>query len=181
MADSPNPCKNPLVWLLIAMLGLWGCQAKTTETVPPLKLSLAVAPAPYSGLIAVADEMGYFREAGLEVSIEDYPSGKDALEAVCRGDAQAATTSDLAFSAKAQTRSIIARKWNFDPAFLVECWPRTRLNVIFNQSIVISLQNDIHWLMKKSGKSKDSPPDVLMYLHTGVLDKVAPDLVTIYR
>jgi ABC-type nitrate/sulfonate/bicarbonate transport system substrate-binding protein len=322
------------VLLLLVILFSWGCQPgeeKTPEG-PPLKLSLAVSPATYSGLIAIADEKGYFKEAGLEVSLDLHTSGIEALEALCRGEAQAATASDIAFSAKVldepsirvlasigttvgsqivarrdrniqkpsdlrgkrvgftsgtvsdyflyaflltenispkditavdipagrqveaivngdvdavsafdmfafgaserlgenalswdsqnnlayhwflaakesltrspeplkrllkalikaedfalanekDAMSIIARKWGFNPTFVRESWPRTRLNVSFSQSIITSLRNYTKWQMSSAGKSED-PPEVLNYLHTGALDEVAPRLVTIFR
>lgn len=89
--------------LFIILFALYGCQPEAGQLSggPPLKLSLAVSPATYSALVAIADEKGFFREAGLEVSMNLYPSGKMALEAVCRKEAQAATVADIAFSAKA--------------------------------------------------------------------------------
>jgi hypothetical protein len=54
------------------------------------------------------------------------------------------------------------------------------LNVSFNQSIVISLQNYAVWQRQKESKEPE-PPDVLNYLYTGILDAVAPGKVTIFR
>jgi ABC-type nitrate/sulfonate/bicarbonate transport system substrate-binding protein len=78
-----------------------GCPSRTEPPGPQLELSLGVRSAPYSGLIAVADEKGYFTEAGLEVDLKLYPSGRAALEAVCSGEIQVATVADIAFAAKA--------------------------------------------------------------------------------
>lgn len=91
-------------WLLFCLLTVtlfpWVRQALAQETPggPPLKLALAVAPAACSGLIAVADEAGFFKAAGLEVSMDPHPSGRKALEALYRGDARAATVTDVAFA-----------------------------------------------------------------------------------
>lgn len=81
---------------------LYGCQDGIDRgpAGAPLKLSLALSPATYSALIAVADENGYFEKAGLDLSIDLYPSGKEALEALCRGEAMVATAADIAFSAQ---------------------------------------------------------------------------------
>jgi ABC-type nitrate/sulfonate/bicarbonate transport system substrate-binding protein len=81
---------------------------------------------------------------------------------------------------EAETKSVLVRRWGFDPDFLSESWPTTRLNVSFNQSIVISLQNYAVWQRQKESKEPE-PPDVLNYLHTGILDAVAPGKVTIFR
>ena len=66
----------------------------------PLKLTLALQAAPWSGLIAVAEEKGFFKEAGIEVKLNLYPSGLDSLKAMQRGEAQMATVADIAFAAK---------------------------------------------------------------------------------
>jgi len=65
------------VLLLFVILASWGCQSgvERVPAGPPIKLSLAVSPATYSGLIAIADEKGYFKDAGLEVSQSLHPSG----------------------------------------------------------------------------------------------------------
>lgn len=62
------------------------------------ELILAVQPAPYSGLIAVADEKRFFEKTGLEVKVKEYSSGLEALRAVVRGEAQVATVADIAFA-----------------------------------------------------------------------------------
>ncbi|RJR40920.1 MAG: ABC transporter substrate-binding protein [Desulfobacteraceae bacterium] len=67
---------------------------------PTLKLTLALQPSPTSGLIAIADERGFFKNRGVEVKIGLYPSGLDSLKAVMRGEAQLATVADIAFAGK---------------------------------------------------------------------------------
>jgi hypothetical protein len=79
-----------------------------------------------------------------------------------------------------ETRKILVRKWGFDPEYLRQSWPGYRLNVSFSQSIVSSIQNYARWQMNK-GKTPGKPPDVLNFLHTGILDEAAPRLVTIFR
>jgi len=334
MTNSPHKSKMVKALLLIVVLIAWGCQNSEHRTPegPPVKLSLAVSPAVYSGLIAIADDKGYFKDAALDLSMDLYPSGREALEAVCRGEAQAATVADIAFSTMAleepsirvlasigttigsrivarkdrniespfdlrgkrvgfssgtvsdyflyaflvteniplqdvtavdipparqveslvnghvdavsafeifafeaekrlgknavswdsqnnmayhwllatnesltrspeplkrllraliraedfvhaheeETRTILVRKWGLDPAFVLESWPRTRLNVSLGQSVVTSLENYARRQIRKEGNLED-PPDVLNYLHTGILDEVAPREVTLFR
>ncbi|KJS32355.1 MAG: hypothetical protein VR64_07535 [Desulfatitalea sp. BRH_c12] len=101
MTNSPHPKKLLNILLLLTILVSWGCPAsEKTPPDPPLKLSLAVQPTLFSGLIAIADEKGYFKEEGLDLSIALYPSGRASLEAVALGKAQVATVSDFAFAAK---------------------------------------------------------------------------------
>jgi NitT/TauT family transport system substrate-binding protein len=89
--------------LLMVTILLWGYPAVARQASPPapLELTLASQAAPYSGLVLIAAEKGYFREAGLEVTVTLYPSGKEAMEAMCAGKAQLATAADIAFAAKA--------------------------------------------------------------------------------
>ncbi len=102
MTGSIYKRKISKILVVVAIFTLYGCQSgiERQPAGTPLKLSLAVSPATYSALIAVADENGYFEKAGLDLSIDLYPSGKEALEAVCRGEAMVATAADIAFSAK---------------------------------------------------------------------------------
>jgi len=95
--------------LLFVIFMSWGCQpgADRVSESPPLKLSLSLHPTPHSGLIAVADEKGYFQEAGLEIVLKKYPSGRESLEAVCRGESQVATVADIALSAKIGKKSCV--------------------------------------------------------------------------
>jgi NitT/TauT family transport system substrate-binding protein len=83
--------------ILAFFAGLAGCQQKGPQG-PPLELTLAVHGTPYSGLIAVADEKGFFKETGLKVKINLYPSGLDSLKAMIKGEAHVATVTDIAFA-----------------------------------------------------------------------------------
>jgi NitT/TauT family transport system substrate-binding protein len=87
--------------LVICFLAAWGCQSKGERTQgPPLKISLALAPFPYSGLIAIAEEKGFFKESGLEVAIKEYSYGFATLEALSRGETQMAMGNELFFVVK---------------------------------------------------------------------------------
>jgi len=97
------PAKTAASFLtLVAFLLLASCQPKEEPGAPGplLELTLAVHGAPYSGLIAVADEKGFFKEAGLKAKINLYASGLDSLTAMTRGEAQVATVADIAFAIK---------------------------------------------------------------------------------
>jgi ABC-type nitrate/sulfonate/bicarbonate transport system substrate-binding protein len=78
-----------------------GCGSPDQSKVPePLELTFAVQYGPHSGLIAIARERGYFEEFGLDLTIEEHPTGKRCLEALLRGDADLATAADIAFTTK---------------------------------------------------------------------------------
>jgi NitT/TauT family transport system substrate-binding protein len=90
------------VLLLFGLLAASGCQpnGERESRKSPIKVSLALAIAPYSGLIAIADARGFFRECGLEVSAMTYRSGLEAVEALITGEAQMATAADLVMATK---------------------------------------------------------------------------------
>jgi ABC-type nitrate/sulfonate/bicarbonate transport system substrate-binding protein len=102
MTNIQRPSNRLHITLLVVVLLTWGCQADNDRKphTQPLKLSLAMQPAPYSGLLAIADEKGYFKEVGLEVAMDFHPSGRSCLEAVSRGQAEVGTVADIAFAAK---------------------------------------------------------------------------------
>lgn len=58
------------------------------------KLTLAVAPWPASGAIFVAQEKGFFREEGLDLTLQIHPSGHLCLDAVLEGKADLATSGE---------------------------------------------------------------------------------------
>lgn len=87
--------------ILAGILGTVGCQKAEQEAQSaPLELTLAIQATPYSGLIAVTDEKGFFKQAGVGVKINLHPSGLDSLRAMMRGKAQIAATADVAFASK---------------------------------------------------------------------------------
>lgn len=88
--------------ILVVIPAAVGCQQKAEHEAQkaPLELTVAIQAAPYSGLIAVAEEKGFFKQAGVAVEIKLYPSGLDSLKAIWRGDAQIATITDIAFAGK---------------------------------------------------------------------------------
>jgi NitT/TauT family transport system substrate-binding protein len=320
--------------LLIAISAATGCQpqGERESRSSALKASLALVPNSYSGLIGIADAKGFFEECGLEVSAKEYPSGREAVEAVMRGEAQMATGADMVMAVKVfddpslrvvasigsssaneivarkdrdirvpadlkgrkigyssgtsseyyldafllanaiaahdvspvnippasitdalvsgevdamsswdvnvysarkrlgengvswpaqnyldwywllivreeltlspeplrrflrallmaesflltnenEARSILTRKWGFDPEFIGEVWEKTRLNVALNQSMITSLENFARGKMKKEGKIEPMP-NYLRYTFTGVLDEIEPRTVTLFR
>lgn len=102
---ASNSCRYGLLIALISIVlfAMAGCRPGTDRPSgePPVRLSLAISPTANSTLVAIADEKGFFRDAGLEVSVVTKESGRESLESVSRGEVQMATASCVAFSAKA--------------------------------------------------------------------------------
>jgi NitT/TauT family transport system substrate-binding protein len=309
-----------------------GCQAKTEDPQSALaKLTLAVDPTLYAGLIAVADQKGFDRQEGVEITINYYSSGLESMNAMIKGEAQIATVSDIAFALRMkddaslrviasigestgskivarkdrninepadlagkkigyspgtaseyyvnaflithrvsrqnitlvaippakqaeavingeidavsafdtysfkaikvlgenavswesqnkvsyqwllvtkegsiqpamikgflkalieaenfvlthtdEAKSIISRKWELDPEYVLHSWPHSRLTISFNQAIITALQNYAKWQMDREGR-RDTLPDVLSFLYTDALLDLNPKRVTIYR
>lgn len=86
--------------LLMVILSAVGCRpaAERPAESAPLEITVGIIAAPYSGLIAVAEEKGFFEKTGVKVKIDKYPSGLEALKAMMRGEAQFATIADIAFA-----------------------------------------------------------------------------------
>ena len=87
--------------VLILALGsfLGGCRGKQELGEEAIKITLATTPVVYTGLIAIADQKGFFRQAGLDVSIRsDYPAGLQSMQALERGEVQMATGAAFVFS-----------------------------------------------------------------------------------
>jgi NitT/TauT family transport system substrate-binding protein len=100
----PTPPRTVLLPLLLAIviLALLACRADDRSSLgSPIPLSLAVRPGPDAALIAIAQDQGYFKRAGLALSLSLQPSGLEAMNALGRGEAQLATVSDAAFAVQA--------------------------------------------------------------------------------
>jgi NitT/TauT family transport system substrate-binding protein len=85
--------------LLVVVLAFWGGRAgeeKKSRNLP-LKVSLATEKFVSSVLIAVAEDKGFFRDAGLDVDVQSCPSGFVALKKLAQGQVQMATGADFAF------------------------------------------------------------------------------------
>ena len=110
-------------------------------------------------------------------------TGKDAVpspEVLIRLLRAFIKAEDFAWGNMAEVTDLVARRWGSDPAYLRTIWPQNRLTISFGQSIVTSLENFVLWEQQRKGVIDDTF-DVLDYLDTSVLDKVAPARIGIYR
>lgn len=92
-----HPWRALLLVLLavLASLALWRAAAETQLAPGPReKLVLGVAEVLVSMPVFVAEEQGFLRDAGLDVTYQRFPSGKAALEALFRGEVDAATVAE---------------------------------------------------------------------------------------
>jgi ABC-type nitrate/sulfonate/bicarbonate transport system substrate-binding protein len=89
-----------LMWAVVSALAagasINSCtRAEKNHTGPPEKITIAYASPPSTALADIALAQGYFRQEGLEVTPIFHSSGKDALEDVLAGKADAATVAEL--------------------------------------------------------------------------------------
>lgn len=71
-----------------------------TAPPPAQKLKLALTPTLYTGLVAIADKLGYFRDAGLELDMQEFPSGLLSVESLGRGEFQLALAAEFVLAGK---------------------------------------------------------------------------------
>jgi ABC-type nitrate/sulfonate/bicarbonate transport system substrate-binding protein len=76
----------------LAMLASWSCSAN----VSPVRVGTTKNEV--NALIPIALHQGYFASHGLDVTVQIYPSGKEALEGMLNGEVDVATASEYAFA-----------------------------------------------------------------------------------
>lgn len=72
-----------------ALIGYW-----RTASTPPTPVTLAVSKGPFSATIRIAEQRGYFSDEGLEVTIEVFDSGRQALASLDGQGLRLATAAD---------------------------------------------------------------------------------------
>lgn len=98
---SRAPERSPLrsvAWALafaLLVLLLPACEQERAKPQRPEPLRLAVTTYPGAAPVFVAAAQRYFELEGLKVSLQHYPTGKAALDAVMNGDADVATVAEL--------------------------------------------------------------------------------------
>ncbi len=122
------------IWILVAgiavvfvVAGFYWLRREEPEkyTGPVEKITLAGYAGEAGALVYIANEQGFFKEHGLDVTIEDYQSGKAAADALMAGEADISTSADLVFVSNAfehtdlrvlgtvatfETKALVARK-----------------------------------------------------------------------
>lgn len=78
--------------VLVLATGIW--LALWPSPVQPKKLTVAAARSQDSALVYIADSRGYFREEGLQVTLQHHEYGKAALDAMLEGKADLATAAE---------------------------------------------------------------------------------------
>lgn len=88
--------KVAILILCISALLIGGCQEGPEKSLgPPAKVRIGVARTVLVAPVVIAMEKGFFAEEGLELTVEEYPFGKPALEAIFAGEGDMATVADI--------------------------------------------------------------------------------------
>lgn len=91
-----------LLFAVFALLGAGAaCLAPGCGGQKPAVVRLAVNPGIYSGLIALARDQGFFRDAGLDVRLQELASGNQCFGSLAKGQAQLATMSEYVLARRA--------------------------------------------------------------------------------
>lgn len=91
----------------IAVLGVIGATGFPVAAAE-FKATLAQNLSPISGVTIVAQHKGFFKKHGLEITVSNFTSGKQCLNAVLGGAAQIATTAEAPTTAAAMSKQPIA-------------------------------------------------------------------------
>jgi ABC-type nitrate/sulfonate/bicarbonate transport system substrate-binding protein len=97
--------------------GAWYLQkVPQTFTGPPESITIATIPSEYSTLLWVAEDQGFFKQNGLNVSLKDYPTGATSLNALTTQDADFSVSSEYAFISQVLNGADIRQIANIDKA-----------------------------------------------------------------
>src|SRR5690606_4813722 len=103
--SSMSTSSIPLVRRGLAALALGiGLLGPAAQAVAADKVRLAQNLSPISGVVIVAKQKGFFDQAGLDVTVVNFTSGKQALEATLGGGADIATTAEAPVTAATMAR-----------------------------------------------------------------------------
>lgn len=121
-----NRMVRTFVLIILSGFFLAGCSEDSSTPTASIETITVAAYAGDSGmLVYLADELGYYRQNGLEVTIKDFESGKQATDAMLSGLADISTATDFVFVSNAfvhpglrtigtismaQTNELVARK-----------------------------------------------------------------------
>ena len=82
-----------------------GAPQRPAGSPAPEAVALGVALRPSSALVFIAQQQGYFTQAGLTATIKEYPSGKRAIEGMLAGEVNVSTGADVPFVVSSFARS----------------------------------------------------------------------------
>lgn len=88
-----------------ALIGACGRSDEASRTEPRPGVAFGAYAGDSSALVYIADQQGYFREQGLDLTLRGFESGKQAADALLAGDVDVATSADFVFVSNVSARS----------------------------------------------------------------------------
>jgi ABC-type nitrate/sulfonate/bicarbonate transport system substrate-binding protein len=92
--------RRNIVLILFTLIAALSCNSNRDVNNEAIPLALGMGGPLYSGLIVIAEEKGYFKDSGLDLTINRYQSGLQATEALLRNEVDLSTAATLVFVAK---------------------------------------------------------------------------------
>jgi len=83
-----------LIAVVMTVATATGCIQEQKYTGPVEKITVAIGTGPVTTLIHIASAKGYFENEGLDVVLQQHPSGKSAFNALVEGEADLATAAE---------------------------------------------------------------------------------------
>jgi ABC-type nitrate/sulfonate/bicarbonate transport system substrate-binding protein len=84
--------------IVVILLGVWYVQKPPEKySGPPESISIAIIPSEYSTLLWIAEDQGFFKQNGLNVTLKEYTTGSSSLNALSTHDADFSVSSEYAF------------------------------------------------------------------------------------
>jgi NitT/TauT family transport system substrate-binding protein len=88
---------------------------------------------------------------------------------------------DYSINHQAETKAIVQKRTNHDDAYMATVWPKHRVSLSLDQSLVTAMEDEGRWMIKNNLTSAKKIPDFQDYIYTKGLEEVKPGSVNIIR
>ncbi len=78
-----------------------------------------------------------------------------------------------------ETKAIVQKRTNHDDAYMATVWPKHRVSLSLDQSLVTAMEDEGRWMIKNNLTTEKTIPDFRNYIYTKGLEEVKPDSVNI--
>lgn len=86
---------SALIAVLLVLVACDNSESAPKSSAPPVKLSVGIQTSPAMALVMVAQDKGFFKDAGLDVTLTQFTAGKFAMQAFLGGSLDVAITGDV--------------------------------------------------------------------------------------
>jgi len=82
---------------------------------------------------------------------------------------------------QAAAKSFIAKRFNYDDAYIEYIWPKINIAVGLDQALILTMEGEARWSIANKLTDKISVPNYTNYVYFGPLEKLKPEAITIVR